>query len=110
MKFSDQNSANNRVRLWAYRFSVITMLFIFSFFFFFFQMINMNFFYFFSPPPQVTDSKGHILYSKQDAKKGKFAFTTDEYDVFEVCFDNKIVAGMYQSLFFFSSSCLVSGW
>lgn len=41
----------------------------------------------------VTDSKGHILYSKQDAKKGKFAFTTDEYDVFEVCFDNKIVAG-----------------
>ena len=42
---------------------------------------------------QVTDSKGHILYSKEDAKKGKFAFTTEEYDMFEVCFDNKMVAG-----------------
>ncbi|KAJ8309465.1 hypothetical protein KUTeg_014339 [Tegillarca granosa] len=33
---------------------------------------------------KVTDSKGHILYSKEDAKKGKFAFTTEEYDMFEV--------------------------
>lgn len=41
----------------------------------------------------VTDSKGHILYSKEDAKKGKFAFTTEEYDMFEVCFESKMIAG-----------------
>uniref|UniRef100_A0A6I8RL23 Transmembrane emp24-like trafficking protein 10 (yeast) n=1 Tax=Xenopus tropicalis TaxID=8364 RepID=A0A6I8RL23_XENTR len=36
----------------------------------------------------ITDSAGHILYSKEDASKGKFAFTTEEYDMFEVCFDS----------------------
>ncbi|XP_069117279.1 transmembrane emp24 domain-containing protein 10-like [Argopecten irradians] len=41
----------------------------------------------------VTDSKGHILYTKDDAKKGKFAFTTEEYDMFEVCFQTKMVGG-----------------
>ncbi|KAL3873256.1 hypothetical protein ACJMK2_036394 [Sinanodonta woodiana] len=41
----------------------------------------------------VTDSKGHILYNKEDAKKGKFAFTTEEYDMFEVCFESKMVSG-----------------
>jgi hypothetical protein len=35
---------------------------------------------------EVTDSKGHTLYNKEDAGKGKFAFTTDEYDVFQICF------------------------
>ncbi len=39
---------------------------------------------------EVTDSKGHILYKKDEATKGKFAFTTDEYDVFQVCFETKI--------------------
>ena len=43
---------------------------------------------------QVTDTKGHTLYSKEDAKKGKFAFTTEEYDMFEVCFESKMVGGM----------------
>ncbi|KAM4722635.1 transmembrane emp24 domain-containing protein 10-like [Rhinophrynus dorsalis] len=38
---------------------------------------------------KVTDSVGHILYSKEEARKGKFAFTTDEYDVYEVCFESK---------------------
>lgn len=42
----------------------------------------------------MTDSKGHILYSKEDAKKGKFAFTTEEYDMFEVCFESKMTAGL----------------
>lgn len=42
---------------------------------------------------KVTDSKGHILYSKEDAKKGKFAFTTEEYDMFEVCFESKMITG-----------------
>ncbi|KAE8586035.1 hypothetical protein XENTR_v10021530 [Xenopus tropicalis] len=42
---------------------------------------------------KITDSAGHILYSKEDASKGKFAFTTEEYDMFEVCFDSKLPAG-----------------
>ncbi|KAK1339373.1 hypothetical protein QTO34_020056 [Cnephaeus nilssonii] len=46
------------------------------------------------PPPgslagPITDSAGHILYSKEDATKGKFAFTTEDYDMFEVCFESK---------------------
>jgi p24 family protein delta-1 len=40
---------------------------------------------------EVLDSRGHILYNKDDATKGKFAFTTDEYDVFQVCFETRIV-------------------
>lgn len=35
---------------------------------------------------EVVDSKNHILYNKDEAVKGKFAFTTDEYDVFQICF------------------------
>lgn len=42
---------------------------------------------------QVSDSKGHVLYQKEDISKGKFAFTTEEYDVFEVCFETKGQAG-----------------
>jgi hypothetical protein len=45
----------------------------------------------------VTDSRGHILYKKENAAKGKFAFTTDEYDVFQICFETKIVARKYFS-------------
>lgn len=41
---------------------------------------------------QVLDSKNHILYNKDNAVKGKFAFTTDEYDVFQICFETKIVS------------------
>jgi p24 family protein delta-1 len=40
---------------------------------------------------EVLDSKGHILYNKDEATKGKFAFTTDEYDVFQVCFETKVM-------------------
>jgi hypothetical protein len=42
---------------------------------------------------KVTDSKGHVLYNKDDATKGKFAFTTEEYDMFEICFESRIPAG-----------------
>lgn len=42
---------------------------------------------------KVTDSKGHVLYNKDDATKGKFAFTTEEYDMFEICFESHIPAG-----------------
>ena len=38
------------------------------------------------------DTNSHVLYKKQDAQKGKFAFTTDDYDMFEVCFESE---GMY---------------
>ncbi|XP_030424528.1 transmembrane emp24 domain-containing protein 10-like [Gopherus flavomarginatus] len=37
---------------------------------------------------RVTDSSGHLLYSKEDAKKGKFAFTTDDYEIYEICFES----------------------
>ena len=40
---------------------------------------------------EVLDSKGHLLYGKDEATKGKFAFTTDEYDVFQICFETKIL-------------------
>ncbi|XP_030074961.1 transmembrane emp24 domain-containing protein 10 [Microcaecilia unicolor] len=39
---------------------------------------------------QVVDSAGHTLYSKEDAKKGKFAFTTDDYEIYEICFESKL--------------------
>ncbi|XP_063294758.1 transmembrane emp24 domain-containing protein 10-like [Pelobates fuscus] len=42
---------------------------------------------------KVTDSSNHILYSKEDAKKGKFAFTTDDFDVYEICFESKSQTG-----------------
>jgi len=38
---------------------------------------------------KVTDSNGHVLYQKEDATTGKFAFTTDEYDMFQICFTSK---------------------
>ncbi|XP_046797728.1 transmembrane emp24 domain-containing protein 10 isoform X1 [Gallus gallus] len=41
----------------------------------------------------ITDSAGHILYAKEDATKGKFAFTTEDYDMFEACFESKLPVG-----------------
>lgn len=38
----------------------------------------------------VTDSKGHTLVNNEDKNKGKFAFTTDDYDVYEICFISKV--------------------
>lgn len=34
---------------------------------------------------RVTDSKAHILASRESAESGKLAFTTEDYDVFEIC-------------------------
>lgn len=42
---------------------------------------------------QVTDSKSHVLYQKDDITKGKFAFTTEEYEMFDVCVETKLVGG-----------------
>lgn len=38
---------------------------------------------------EVKDTKGHILYNKEDAIKGKFAFTTEQFDIFDICFETK---------------------
>ncbi|XP_009472804.1 PREDICTED: transmembrane emp24 domain-containing protein 10 [Nipponia nippon] len=46
-----------------------------------------------SGPALITDSAGHILYAKEDATKGKFAFTTEDYDMFEACFESKLPVG-----------------
>ncbi|KAG8563662.1 hypothetical protein GDO81_016169 [Engystomops pustulosus] len=46
---------------------------------------------------KVTDSAGHILYSKEEAKKGRFAFTTDDYEVYEVCFESTASADAVRS-------------
>lgn len=45
---------------------------------------------------QITDSAGHILYAKEDATKGKFAFTTEDYDMFEACFESKLPVGKWK--------------
>merc|ERR1712080_214622 len=41
----------------------------------------------------VTDTNNHVLYKKDDAQNGKFAFTTDEYEMFEVCFQSEGAQG-----------------
>lgn len=44
----------------------------------------------------VTDTRGHTLYKREDFTEltGKFAFTTEEYDIFEFCFESKMQQGM----------------
>lgn len=41
------------------------------------------------------DTRGHTLYKRENFAEntGKFAFTADEYDIFEICFVNKIQHG-----------------
>jgi hypothetical protein len=46
---------------------------------------------------EVVDSKNHILYNKDNAVKGKFAFTTDEYDVFQICFDTRVESHLHNT-------------
>jgi hypothetical protein len=43
---------------------------------------------------QVIDSKGGTLWKKEHAEKGRFTFTTDEYEVYEICFSSKVPHGM----------------
>ncbi|KAK1154917.1 transmembrane emp24 domain-containing protein 10-like [Acipenser oxyrinchus oxyrinchus] len=42
---------------------------------------------------KVTDSAEHTLYKKDDAQKGKFAFSTDNFDEFDICFESVVPAG-----------------
>jgi len=41
----------------------------------------------------VVDSKAGILWKKDRAEKGRFTFTTDEYEVYEICFTSKVPQG-----------------
>lgn len=36
--------------------------------------------------PQITDSDGYLLYSRKNATKGRFSFTTENPVMFDVCF------------------------
>jgi hypothetical protein len=38
---------------------------------------------------EILDSRGHKLFAKQDAQKGKLAFSVEEYDIIEMCFETK---------------------
>jgi len=38
----------------------------------------------------VIDSKGGFLAKKDHAEKGRFTFTTDEYEMYEICFQSKV--------------------
>jgi hypothetical protein len=40
----------------------------------------------------VIDTKGQHFVNRESTEKGKFAFTTDDYDVFEVCFISRVPA------------------
>jgi len=40
----------------------------------------------------VIDTKGQHFVNRENTDKGKFAFTTDDYDVFEVCFISRVPA------------------
>lgn len=44
----------------------------------------------------MTDTRGHTLYKREDFTdlRGKFAFTADEYDIFEICFMTKQPQGV----------------
>ncbi|CAJ0589207.1 unnamed protein product [Cylicocyclus nassatus] len=52
----------------------------------------------YSASVHVTDTRGHTLYKREKfhETKGKFAFTTDEYDIFEICISNHAPAGTGQ--------------
>jgi len=42
----------------------------------------------------VTDTKGQHFVNRESTDKGKFAFTTDKYDVFEICFISRVPTNM----------------
>uniref|UniRef100_A0A1I7ZSI5 GOLD domain-containing protein n=1 Tax=Steinernema glaseri TaxID=37863 RepID=A0A1I7ZSI5_9BILA len=51
----------------------------------------------YSSSVHVTDTRGHTLYKREHFPdlKGKFAFTADEYDIFEICISSHIPAGQH---------------
>lgn len=53
-------------------------------------MANFSFFFSFFCFLQITDSHGNPVYRKENAVKGKFAFSSDAYDVYEICFESTL--------------------
>jgi len=42
----------------------------------------------------VVDNNGHHFFNKENADAGKFAFTTDNYNVYEICFISRVATNM----------------
>ena len=59
---------------------------------FFFVLLSLN--YSSQVDMMVTDTKGQHFVNREKTDKGKFAFTTDNYDVFEICFISRVPANM----------------
>lgn len=38
----------------------------------------------------MVDSKGHILAQKKKVSKGKFSFTSEHVETFELCFESEV--------------------
>ncbi|KAF7262570.1 hypothetical protein EG68_00086 [Paragonimus skrjabini miyazakii] len=45
----------------------------------------------------IRDSKDHLLYKRENIIKGTFAFSTEDYDLFEVCFISHPIPGMHNA-------------
>lgn len=39
---------------------------------------------------EVKDTKGHTLSKKDDVSRGKFSFTSEVFDVYELCFKSRV--------------------
>lgn len=52
---------------------------------------------------EVRDTKSHILSKKDDISRGKFSFTSEIFDVYELCFISKVPASELHTV------CLCSG-
>lgn len=39
---------------------------------------------------EVKDTKGHTLSKKEDISRGKFSFTSEVFDVYELCFKSRV--------------------
>jgi p24 family protein delta-1 len=48
---------------------------------------------------EVRDTKQHILSKKDDISRGKFSFTSEVFDVFELCFISKVPASEFSEVF-----------
>lgn len=44
---------------------------------------------------EVRDTKQHILSKKDDISRGKFSFTSEIFDVYELCFKSKVPQSKY---------------
>lgn len=42
---------------------------------------------------QIVDTKGQTFVHREDTSKSRFSFTTDSYEVFEICFTSHASAG-----------------